>query len=137
VRGQAAAKRALEVAAAGAHSLLLVGPPGTGKSMLAQRLPGLLPPMTDDEALQAALASLAGATSDRHPRGLRHRAVRRLHRAVERQGGEELQHAGVQAQGAEVTTIEGLAAPTARCTRCRPPSAPATACSAASAPRAW
>jgi magnesium chelatase family protein len=60
VRGQAHAKRALEVAAAGGHSLLLAGPPGTGKSMLAARLPGLLPPMTDDEALEsAALRSLA------------------------------------------------------------------------------
>lgn len=62
VRGQTAAKRALEIAAAGAHSLLMVGPPGAGKSMLAQRLPGLLPPMNDNEALaSAALASLAGA----------------------------------------------------------------------------
>jgi magnesium chelatase family protein len=62
VRGQTAAKRALEIAAAGAHSLLMVGPPGAGKSMLAQRLPGLLPPMNDSEALaSAALASLAGA----------------------------------------------------------------------------
>ncbi|MFM8766230.1 MAG: YifB family Mg chelatase-like AAA ATPase, partial [Rubrivivax sp.] len=52
--GQAGAKRALESAAAGQHSLLLVGPPGTGKSMLAQRLPGLLPPMTDEEALHSA-----------------------------------------------------------------------------------
>ena len=61
VRGQAHAKRALEVAAAGGHSLLMVGPPGTGKSMLAQRLPGLLPPMTDEEALDAAaLQSLDG-----------------------------------------------------------------------------
>jgi magnesium chelatase family protein len=60
VRGQAAAKRVLEIAAAGGHSLLMVGPPGTGKSMLAQRLPGLLPPMDDAEALEsAALASLA------------------------------------------------------------------------------
>ena len=60
VRGQAAAKRALEVAAAGRHSLLMVGPPGSGKSMLAQRLPGLLPPMDDDEALaSAALQGLA------------------------------------------------------------------------------
>ncbi len=60
VRGQAAAKRALEVAAAGRHSLLMVGPPGSGKSMLAQRLPGLLPPMDDDEAL--ASAALQGLT---------------------------------------------------------------------------
>lgn len=61
VRGQALPKRVLEIAAAGFHSLLLVGPPGTGKSMLAHRLPGLLPPMTEAEALEsAALASLAG-----------------------------------------------------------------------------
>ena len=61
VRGQPHARRALEVAAAGGHSLLLIGPPGSGKSMLAQRLPGILPPMTEDEALEtAALQSLAG-----------------------------------------------------------------------------
>lgn len=61
VKGQAAARRALEIAAAGQHSLLLVGPPGSGKSMLAQRLAGLLPAMSDDEALEsAAIASLAG-----------------------------------------------------------------------------
>jgi len=61
VRGQAQAKRALEIAAAGAHSILFVGPPGTGKSMLAHRLRGLLPPMTQDAALEsAALLSLAG-----------------------------------------------------------------------------
>jgi magnesium chelatase family protein len=61
VRGQAHAKRALEIAAAGGHSLLLTGPPGTGKSMLAQRLPSLLPPLTDSEALEvAAVASIAG-----------------------------------------------------------------------------
>ncbi len=60
VKGQAAAKRALEIAAAGGHSLLFVGPPGTGKSMLAQRLPALLPPMDDDEALAtAALHSIS------------------------------------------------------------------------------
>jgi len=61
VKGQLAAKRALEIAAAGGHSLLLVGPPGAGKSMLAQRFAGLLPPMDTDQALQsAAIASLSG-----------------------------------------------------------------------------
>ncbi|MEZ5614682.1 MAG: YifB family Mg chelatase-like AAA ATPase [Rhodocyclaceae bacterium] len=61
VKGQAQAKRALEVAAAGGHSLLMVGPPGTGKSMLAARFPGLLPPMAEDEALEAAaIHSLGG-----------------------------------------------------------------------------
>jgi magnesium chelatase family protein len=61
VRGQARAKRVLEIAAAGAHSLLFTGPPGTGKSMLAQRLPSLLPPLAEDEALEvAAVASIAG-----------------------------------------------------------------------------
>lgn len=54
VRGQAQARRALEVAAAGGHSVLMVGPPGTGKSMLAQRLPGILPPLTDAESLEVA-----------------------------------------------------------------------------------
>jgi len=61
VKGQLAAKRALEVAAAGGHSLLMRGPPGTGKSMLASRLPGILPAMTEQEALEsAAVQSLAG-----------------------------------------------------------------------------
>lgn len=62
VRGQSLARRALEISAAGQHSLLLIGPPGTGKSMLAQRLPGLLPPMSEAEALEAAaIRSVAGA----------------------------------------------------------------------------
>ena len=59
VKGQAHAKRAMEIAAAGGHSLLMVGPPGTGKSMLASRFAGILPPMSDAEALEsAALQSL-------------------------------------------------------------------------------
>lgn len=62
VKGQAAAKRALEIAAAGGHSVLMVGPPGSGKSMLAQRFAGLLPPMSTPEALEsAAIASLGGS----------------------------------------------------------------------------
>ena len=64
VKGQVAAKRALEIAAAGGHSLLMMGPPGSGKSMLAQRFAGLLPPMSTGEALEsAAVASLAGRFS--------------------------------------------------------------------------
>lgn len=60
VKGQASARRALEIAAAGGHSVLLIGPPGSGKSMLATRFAGLLPDMTLDEALQsAAIASLS------------------------------------------------------------------------------
>jgi len=62
VKGQQQVKRALEVAAAGLHSVLLIGPPGTGKSMLASRFPGLLPAMRDEEALEtAAIQSLAGS----------------------------------------------------------------------------
>ena len=61
VCGQAMARRALEVAAAGGHNLLFIGPPGTGKTMLASRLAGILPPMTDAEALEsAAVASICG-----------------------------------------------------------------------------
>ena len=62
VRGQLQAKRALMVAAAGGHALLMVGPPGSGKSMLAQRLPSLLPPLAEGEALEvAAIAAVSAA----------------------------------------------------------------------------
>ena len=65
VRGQAQARRAMEIAAAGGHNILLMGPPGTGKSMLARRMPGILPPMSEAEALEtAAVDSILGRALD-------------------------------------------------------------------------
>jgi len=78
VKGQAQAKRALEIAAAGGHNLLLVGPPGSGKSMLANRLPGLLPEMTEQEALE--VAALYSVTQSHNQIGLpRNRPFRAPH----------------------------------------------------------
>jgi len=65
VKGQETAKRALEVAAAGGHNLLMVGPPGAGKSMLAARMPGILPPLSPDEMLDISMIqSIAGLIED-------------------------------------------------------------------------
>ena len=104
VRGQTQAKRVLEIAAAGAHSILFAGPPGSGKSMLATRLPGLLPPMTEEAALEsAAVLSLAGQF---RPEGFKRHPYRSPHHtassaalvgggSVPRPGEISLAHQGV------------------------------------------
>jgi len=105
VKGQAGARRALEVAAAGAHGLLLIGPPGAGKSMLADRLAGLLPPMTPAEALSSA-ALLSVSSQGLDVRRFGQRPVRAPHHSATavalvgggsppRPGEISLAHAGV------------------------------------------
>src|SRR6202795_4578013 len=101
VRGQFAAKRALEIAAAGEHGLLMIGPPGAGKTLLAQRLPGLLPPLAPFESLEvASLESAAGRRptfGGRRPvRSPQHTAsVAALIGAAMKPGGLSLAHLGV------------------------------------------
>ena len=81
IKGQESAKRALEVAAAGGHNLLMTGPPGAGKSMLAARLPGILPPLAAGEALEVSMIhSLAGTLAE--GRILRHRPFRDPHHSA-------------------------------------------------------
>ena len=86
VRGQAGARRALEIAAAGGHNLLMIGPPGAGKTMLARRIPGILPPLSNEEALEVtAIHSVAGLLSA--SRGLsRARPFRAPHHTVSEVG---------------------------------------------------
>jgi magnesium chelatase family protein len=101
VRGQFAGKRALEIAAAGQHALLMIGPPGAGKTLLAQRLPGLLPPMDPFEFLEiASLESIAGhrpSRSHRRPfRSPQHTAsIAALIGGTLRPGELSLAHRGV------------------------------------------
>jgi magnesium chelatase family protein len=88
VKGQQHARRALEIAAAGGHSMLMSGPPGTGKSMLASRLPGILPPMTQAEALEsAAVLSLTGRFSTENWRVRPYRAPHHTASGVALVGG--------------------------------------------------
>jgi magnesium chelatase family protein len=105
VKGQESAKRALEIAAAGGHHLLMIGPPGSGKSMLAARLPGLLPPLSPAEALEVSMIhSVAGQLAD--GRMMRRRPFRDPHHSASipalaggglraRPGEISLAHAGV------------------------------------------
>lgn len=98
VQGQFAAKRALLIAAAGAHNLLLSGPPGTGKTLLASRLPGLLPPLQEDEALE--VAAIQSVSSHKPLRHWPQRPFRQPHHSA---SGPALVGGGAKPQPGEIT----------------------------------
>lgn len=101
VRGQQIGKRALEVAAAGEHSLLLMGPPGCGKSMLAARLPGLLPPLSPEEELEVAMiASVTGGRLVVNPQGRVSRPFRSPHHGA---SASAIIGGGAAARAGEIT----------------------------------
>jgi magnesium chelatase family protein len=103
VLGQHRARRALEIAAAGGHNLLLMGPPGTGKTLLASRLPGILPPMDETEALEAAaIASVAGKELD--PPTWRQRKFRSPHHTA---SGVALVGGGSKPRPGEISLAHG------------------------------
>ncbi len=106
MRGQEAVKRAMEVAAAGSHHCLLMGPPGSGKTMAAQRLPSILPPLTTEESLETTKIHSVAGELDSHPGLMRTRPFRAPHHnasiaglvgggSVPRPGEISLSHNGV------------------------------------------
>lgn len=104
VKGQVHAKRALEIAAAGKHNLLFIGPPGTGKTMLASRLPGILPPMTDDEALESAAVH---SISQQQSQWLRHWKQRPFRTPHHTASGVALVGGGTHPKPGEISLAHG------------------------------